>query len=513
VAHLLLARAAARERETAVRRALGAGDRHLLRQSFAESAVLAALAAAAALALALGGLAAVRALAPADLPRLAGAGLDARTFLAALALAAAVAVVFALVPAVLARRRSLVWGLRGQASGAAPGGSRSLLVVVEVALAVALTVAAGILVRGFWDLWHVDPGFATRGVLKAQVQLPTTRYPKDYAVWPQWDGIHRLRRGLLERLESLPGVESAAVASAHPLDRGFTNSLVVVGREMQAGTWPEASMRLVSPGYFATLGVALREGRLLGTGDLTDGPRVAVVNESAVRRYFPGGGAVGSSLRLWGNAWRVVGVVADERIHGLAEAPPPAVYLSLEQAPAHDVAVLVRTAGEPLGLAAAVRAAIHEQDPALAVFGVEPLASTLTGSLAEQRFLLVLLGVFAAVALALAAIGVYGLLAYRVALRTPELGLRSALGAGRRELLGLVMGEGARLAGAGLLVGSLGALAARRVVVSLVAGSGAGGPGTWLAVVGVVGAAVVAATLLPARRAAAVDPMRALRAE
>ncbi|HEX2162344.1 MAG TPA: ADOP family duplicated permease [Thermoanaerobaculia bacterium] len=515
-AHLLLGRGVARRRETAVRVALGAAGRDLLRHHLAEAALLALGGCALGVGLAAGGLGALRALAPADLPRLDSVALDPRALLLAAALALAACLAFALPPTAQARRRAAPAALLGARAGApsGPGGHalRSGLVVAQVALALLLTVAAALLARGFWTLAAVDPGFRAEGVLKAELILPASRYPGDFARWPAWDEIHGVRRRVVERIERLPGVEAAAAAAYHPLDRGFVNSFAVVGREAEAAGWPEIRVRQVDAGYFAALGLPRLEGRLFAAGDGTGRERVAVVNRQAARRFFAGRSPVGQRVRMWGQEWRVVGVSGDERVHGLAEAPPPALYVPLAQAPARSVVLLARTAGDPLALAPAVRAAVRAEDPALAVFGVEPLAATVAASLAEQRFVLLLVLAFAAATLALAAVGLYGLLAHRVALERHELGVRQALGATPRQVVALVLSRGARLAAFGLAAGLLLAVAGSRLVGALVFGVGPGDPTAWALAAGAVLAVSLAATLLPARRATAVEPTIALRA-
>jgi putative ABC transport system permease protein len=512
--HLLLGRAAARRRETAVRLALGAAGRDLLRHHLAEAALLALVGAGLGLALATAGLGALRALAPADLPRLDTVGLDLRAVIVAGALALAACLLFALVPSLQARRRAApaaLLGARVEGGGAGGHALRSGLVVAQVATALLLAVAATLLARGFWNLAAVEPGFRAEGVLKAEVVLPASRYPADYAVWPAWDEIHALRRRVVERVAALPGVETAAAAAFHPLDRGFVNSFLVVGREAEAADWPEIRVRQVDPGYFAALGVPRFDGRLFEAGDGTGDERVAVVNRAAARRFFADRSPLGQRVRMWGQEWRVVGVIGDERLHGLAEAPPPALYVPLAQAPARQVVLLVRSAGEPLALAPAVRAAVRAEDPALAVFGVAPLAETVAASLAEQRFVLLLVLAFAATTLALAAVGLYGLLAHRVALERHELGVRQALGATPRQVVALVVARGARLAAAGLAAGLVLAAAGSRLVGALVFGIGPGDPAAWALAAAAVAAVSLAAMLLPARRATAADPTAALR--
>lgn len=517
VANLLLARGTARTRELAVRQALGAGGGRLAGQFLAESVVLTTAAAAAGIGLAYGGLDALRGMAPEELPRLQAVAVDGRVLLATLVVSVLVAFLFSLVPMLQARR----WNVRGglaAARGAGGGGRqtrslRSALVVVEMALAVMLVSGAGLLLRSFWTLMHTDPGFRVEGVLKAQFQLPAARYPQNYRVWPRWPRNQAFMRSVLASLDATPGVESAALAGANPLDRGFTNSFVVVGREAEGKDWPELPMRLVTPGYFATVGVPIVEGRGLRDSDDVDAPRVAVVNQAMVKRYFPDGSPIGHAIRMWGTNWRIVGVVADEHFYGLDQPAPPAAYMSPAQAPLSGGTILVRTSGDPMAMAGAVRRAVHDFDPQLAVFGVEPLRQTLSASVAGRRFTTLLLGLFAALALVLMAVGIHGVLSYTVAQRTGEMGIRMALGAGRGNIVGMVLRQGLGLTAVGLALGLAAALAGTRLLASMLYRVPARDPLTLAAVGAVVVVSALVATVAPARRATAADPMGALRAE
>jgi putative ABC transport system permease protein len=278
---------------------------------------------------------------------------------------------------------------------------------------------------------------------------------------------------------------------------------------------PEISNRFVTPGYFATVGLAVRKGRVFDEGDGTDAAPVAMINEAAVRRLFPGQDPIGQRIAFWGSERGIVGVVANEKFHGLTAQAPIAVYTPLAQTPAvgGGEVLLVRTGGEPATLAAPVRAAVMDLDPELAVFGVEPLRDTVARSVSTQRFTLLLLGVFAAVAILLAGLGIHGVLSYVVARRTSEMGIRMALGASRANVMGLVAGQGARLAVIGLAVGLAAALVATRWLGSLLYGVTATDPATFVAVAAVVFGIAMAATLMPARRATGVAPVDALRHE
>lgn len=517
VVHLLLARGASRRRETAVRRALGAGEGQLLRHFLVETSVLSGLALAVGLGVAAVTLRAVRTLIPVELPGMSTLGLDPRAVAVSVAVAGGIALLFGFVPLAQARQRDRggALALHGVGSGGSGGrrrSSRSWLVVVELALAVTLTLAAGLMLRSFWNLLQVDTGFATQGVVKAEVRLPESRYPRDFAIWPAWAEIHRFRSEVRDRVARLPGVERVAVAASHPLDRGFTNSIAVVGREAEASDWPEIRVRQVDVGYFDVLDVPLVEGRLMTDGDVVGRPLVALVNRAAAARFFPGGSPVGAEVGMWGRPWRVVGVVGDERIHGLEEPAPPALYVPLAQAPSDRVVVLARGA-DVQEIAHTLSSAVRAVDPGVVPFGVEPLVRTVAGSVARQRFVMALLAVFAALALLLAAIGVHGLLAYRVALRLPEIGVRMALGAVRRDIFALVVREGLVLAAAGLVAGGIGGWLAGRLLGGMVFGVAGTDPLTWSAVAATVLAAAGLATLAPARRAAGAEPLGVLRVE
>jgi putative ABC transport system permease protein len=352
-------------------------------------------------------------------------------------------------------------------------------------------------------------------VLKAEYQLPASRYPRDFAVWPRWTQVRRFNDDLQRRLEALPGVEAVAIAANHPVNAGFTSSIAVVGREAEAVDWPEPSIRIVTPSYFETLGVPLLTGRRLEVSDAVDAPTVVVINEAARLRFFATQDPIGQRIRLWGAERLVVGVVGNERFHGLMAATPPGVYLPLGQVPVADGghSVLVRAHGDPATLTPALRRIVADLDPQLPLFGVEPLAATLSHTIGQQRFTMLVLAVFAAVALLLAVIGVHGLLNYTVTQRTREIGIRMALGADPRGVRTLVVGQGAALAGAGLALGLVGAVVLTRLLTTLLYGVGARDPVTFAGVALTLGLVALVASDIAARRAARLDPMVALRTE
>lgn len=518
VTSLLVARSRARARETAVRTALGAGNGRLARQFLTENLLLATLGALAGLLLARVALDALIGMIPQDVPRAALLTLDERVLALSVGLALVIGASFALVPLLHGRRAPLHQTLRdepgrGATTSRESARFRSGLVIGELALSVMLAAGAVLLIRSFEQLRSVDPGFDAAGVLKVEYQLPESRYPRDFAVWPDWKEMHAFNAAVLARVGALPGVEAAAVAEAHPLNPGFTNSFVVVGREAEAADWPEITIRKVSPGYFETVRLRVRSGRAITDADRTDTEPVAAINAAAAERFFEGREPIGAQIRFWGIDRTIVGVVGDERVHGLDAATPPAVYAPLAQVPANSGVLLVRTEGDPIAVAPAVRAAIHAHDPALAIFGVEPLAQTVSGSVAQERFTTLLLSLFALLAIVLSAIGVYGLLSYLVAQRTTELGIRLALGAEPRGLMRMIVGHAARLALAGVVLGVVGALAGAQLLRGLLFGIAATDPRALATAAAVIFAVALLASLPPARRAVGVEPLRSLRVE
>ena len=519
VANLLLARGDTRAHEVAVRRALGAGSATLLRLFVTESAVLTATASAIGVGLAFLGVRAIVALAPADVPRLDTAAVDPSVLAVTAGVSIVVAFLFGIIPSIHLERFSAQDPLKdATVRASASRGSGRLqqgLVVAELALALLLVCSAGLLIKSFWRLQAVDPGFQSHGVLKAEFQLPAARYPVDFRRWPDFREQHAFDRALLARAEALPGVESAAIAGNHPLDPGFTNSFAVVGREAESRTWPEISVRRVTSGYFRTVGLALVRGRLIEAGDTTTSAPVILINETAAQRFFGKTDPLGHQVRFWGTSRTIVGVVANERFHGLVESAPIAAYTPLSQTPSANGGgvLLVRTSGDPAGLAGSVRSTIRAVDPGLAVFGLEPLDVTLSRSVSQRRFIMMLLGAFAATGLLLAGIGIHGMLSYRVARRRQEIGIRMALGAGPGTVLRLVLRDGAVLTLSGLVLGLAAAFAFTRVLRTLLFGVTATDPLTFVSVAVFFVVVATAATVVPARWASRVDPLTVLRSE
>jgi putative ABC transport system permease protein len=519
VANLLLARASARAHESAIRAALGATQGRIARHVLAETLVLSLTAAAAGVGLAYVSVRLLVFVAPADVPRLSLATIDIRVLLTTLAVAVLAGFTFSLLPMLQVRRLNLRSSLTGSSgrSSAAPSRSRvrGILVVAELAMAVVLVCGAALLIRSFWTLQRVDLGFAAESVLKAEYQLPPSRYPVDFRRWPDFAEQHAFNTALLQRAATLPGVSAAAIAGNHPLDPGYTNSFTIVGREAEARTWPEISIRRVSPSYFETVDLKVLNGRSFRDSDTTTAAPVAIINAAAARRFFQGREPLGAHISFWGASRLIVGVVADERFHGVAEAAPIAAYTPIAQTPSADGAgvLLLRTTSTPATLALAATAAVRETDPGLAVFGVEPLNVTLSRSVAQRRFTMLLLALFATAALLLAAVGIHGLLSYSVSQRRREIGIRMALGARGTDVVSVIMRESLSLTAVGLGLGLGGAVALTRLLRGQLFGIGPTDPATFAAVAALLASVAVAATLAPARRASQIDPIVALRSE
>ncbi len=518
VANLALVRGRGRLREAAVRSALGASVRRLVRQLVIEHVVLGMCAAVVGVAVAWVTLRALVLMAPADVPRLAQATLDPWLLAGGLLVSAVIGALVGCVPAWQVTRADLAAALGEDGGRSGTDSTRSLatrqlLVAVEIALAVILAVGAGLMIRTLSRLDGVNPGFAPDGVLKAEFQLPASRYPRSFKTWPNFAEMHRFNEALIGDIRALPGVQDVALAGNHPLDAGFTNSFTVIGREAEARHWPEIAVRRVTPGYFAALRVPLVEGRLIGDGDTAAAPPVLLVNEAAAERFFPRQDPIGQQIGFWGIARRVIGVVGNERFHGVAEAAPPAVYAPLDQTPSITGAevLLVRAAVDPGALATAVRGRIAGLDPALAIFGVEDLRATLEESLGRRRFVMLLLTLFAGLAIGLASIGIHGVLSYDVAARRREFGIRLALGARPSDVMRDVLGRAARTTILGLAAGTIGGLAVTRLLTSLLYGVAPNDAWSFLAAALLLAGVALAASLAPARQAVSADPATTLR--
>ncbi len=517
VANLLVARSIRRTRETAVHTALGADVARTARRNLAGTGLLMAGAAVVAVAVASAALRVMETLAPDTLYVLGGPRLNLPVLVFALAVCGLLALAFGAVPTLGARRLDVQ---RALGHGADDAGWRGValrrgLVVAQAALASALLVAALLLTSTVRNLTGVDLGFRTDRVLHMTFTLPTTRYPVDFAVYPRLPERLTFVGEALRRIGEVPGVEAVALTTNHSLDPGFTNSISIEGRppDPQRG---EPTTRMITPGYFEVAGLRLLDGRLFRDDEGVDAPGVVLLNRTAAEAYFPDGDALGARIGFWGQGYReIVGIVDDERVAGAREAAPPAFYTSLLQTPPANgpLRIMVRTRGEPLNLADAVRRALWSVDPALAIRDVATMDATRAAQLRRERFTALVLQVFAGMAGMLAALGLYGVASHAVARRARELGVRIALGADRRGLAWMVVRQGLAPVAFGLAMGLLAARLSASALEGLLFGVDPGAPLPYLGAAGLLLAASVAATLLPARRAASVEPAAFLRDE
>ena len=515
VANLVIARASARGREFAIRTAIGATRRRLLAQVLTESVMLSAVGGALGVALAAAGTRLLVAASPIELPSVAHVAIDPRALAFTALLALVTGLLFGMIPALHVSGVSVERALR-DASAKSTGGqskrrARSALAVAEIALSLALLIGAGLFVKSFARLLAVDPGFRPEHLLTMQLSLSPNAYgekPRQAAFFDR----------LMERAASLPGVRSVGVVSNLPIGGGSMNRGVRIdGRPSPRANGPTTEYQSVGGAYFATMGIPLRAGRLFGAEDAPTGAPVAVIDEALAQRYFPGENPIGRRLGFGspsGDVQRtIVGVVGDVRHFGLDQAAEPEVYVPVHQDPNRTMTIAIRTISDPEALVPAMRAAVRNLDPAQPISSVATMDQRLADSVARPRFLMLLLAAFAVVALFLASLGVYAIMATNVESRRREIGVRLALGARPLDVLRQVMGEGGRLVAAGVLTGLAMALGATRLLSSLLFGVAPSDPMTFAAMTTLLVGIAMLATWLPARRAARVDPLVALRAE
>jgi putative ABC transport system permease protein len=522
VANLLLARAEARQREIAVRSALGAGRLRVVRQLLTEGLVLSAVSGIAGLTLAYAG---VRFLAwwnPASIPRVAGVSLDGRVLLFTAVVALVTSVLFSLVPALRALRSDLTDSLKDGGQNASTGGSRqrfrNALVVLEMALAVVLLVGAGLTLRSLWALQRVPLGFDPSGVLTMRLALPTAGYEKP-------EQVVSFYQQLMDRVRQLPGVRAAGAARALPLGSTIGDfGLMIDGYQPPPGTGAKGDWQIVTDGYLEAMGERVVRGRGITTSDNSDGMLVALINEEMARRYWPSKDPLGGRFKIGGGSsqrpWvTVVGIVADVRHNGITGVVKEKFYVPHSQwhkslgNSIRGMTLVLKTGGDPATLAGPVRQAVRELDPSLPVAEVRTMSNVVGATLSTPRFTGVLLSTFAALALALSAIGIYGVLSYLVSRRTREIGIRVAIGAGRMEVLRLIMRSGLVLALAGVAVGMGLAAWTSRLMQGLLHEVSPADPLTFVVVGVTLSLVAILASLVPAWRATRVDPVIALKSE
>jgi predicted permease len=513
VANLQLARATKRQRDVTVRAALGAGRGRIVSQALTESVVLSLMGGAVGLVVVLWGTDALRSLLPAGFPRVAEVAVDFRVLAFATLASVATGLAFGLVPAMRAARVDLASALneggRRTSGDRRSRRARSALVVVQVALAMVLLVAAGLLMRSVARLMAVNPGFDPAGVLTAGLRLPGRDYPSARARRQAYDAM-------LDRVSHLPGVVSASASSLVPFsEQEDFYGLTIEGQPLPAGAQqPEARFYVVAAGYFETLRIPVRAGRSLTRSDDAGAPRVVVVNRRFEEVHFAGGSALGHRVLSASDEYRtIVGVVENVSYSGLDVTPKPEMYAPYGQQDTENITLLLRTRRDPLALVAPMRAAVREAANGTPIAEVATMDGLIAGSVAQRRLTMTLLGAFALLALVLAAVGIHGVLSYAVAERSREIGIRRALGAQDGQVVRMVVGEGMRLTGIGLVVGVVTAFAATRAMRGLLYGVGASDPMTFVAGILFVAAVALTASYLPARRAAHVHPTDALRAD
>ena len=516
VANLLLARATTRGREIAIRAALGAGRKRLVRQLLTESIMLAGFAGSFGVLIAAWGSALLARLSPQDLPRSAEIHTDGWVLAFTAGISLLTGLVFGLAPALQSARSNLVDALKGSISMTA-GGSRhnlrSSLVVIEMAIALVLLVSSGLLIRSLVRLQNVNPGFDPHNVLAADVDLPDQKYTNAKQ--------DQFARELMPRLAALPGAESVAGVFPLPMTGSeMQTSVQIEGRPVAESDEAHATIFSVTPGYFRTMKIALLQGRDFTAQDGLETKPVVIVNESLARQFFPGENPIGKRIHPGisvdekpSRMREIVGVVADVKFKNLTSEWKPTTYVPQAQIPIGRLTVIVRTAGDPSILARPLAETVRSIDPDLPAYNVKTVEEYLDGTIAIPRFNTMLLGIFAGLALVLTAIGLYGVISYSVAQRTHEIGIRMALGAQPSEMMRLVVGQGVRLALFGVGLGLIAAFAFTHFLSSLLFGVTATDPISFVTVVVTLLAVVLLACYVPARRAMRVDPMVALRYE
>jgi len=514
VANLLLARATAREKEMALRKALGASRMRLVRQLLSESLLLSVLGGALGVGIAAALMPLLRSISPGTLPRVREARLDPAVLLFSLLLCALTAILFGLAPAVQAAKRqlheSLKEGVRGSSIGGGRGRLRALLVVVEMATALVLISGAGLLMESFAHLMRVNLGFSPQGVTTFPLTLPASRYaPAERQT--------EFYRQLLERVRAVPEVQSAGLVSFLPLSGGYRLSYFCFEGQVCRGLGkdPLVAFWQVTPGYFETMHTPLLRGRFFDEHDIARGALVVIVNETAARHYWPNESAIGKHIAGSRDLAEreVVGVVADVKFSTLNARSADQLWVPLEQMPYATMTLVVRSDASSEPLVNAIRGKIAEIDPTLAVSGILSMASVIRTSAAQPRMTAQFVAAFAAFALLLAAIGMYGVMAYSVSTRKQEMGIRMSLGANPRDILKPVVSQGMRLALAGLILGLLASLALTRLLGSLLFGVRAVDPLVFGGAALVLLTSALGACYLPARRATEVDPLVVLRFE
>ena len=534
VANLLLARAASRQKEIAIRTSLGANRSRIVRQLLTESLLLALAGGTLGLLLALWGVDLLISLSPEDLPRLNEIKIDGGVFIFTLALSLLTSLVFGLVPALQTSRpdlnESLKEGARGSTSGISSRRVRSLLVVAEVAIALVVLICAGLMINSFIRLRNVNPGFRADNILSLQISLPESKYPDSHL-----ERSSAFFQQLTEQVKALPGVQSTAVSSSLPLsDSGWGKLFTVEGRPYPTSLdeVPLIQYRQLSNDYFQTMGIPLVKGRFFNDQDTSESALVAVINETLAGRFFADEDPIGKRIFMGApeeliphgllppgfrfQRFTVIGIASDVKHDGLDQPIKPEVYTLHAQGKidrTRTMFLAVRTNSDPLNFVAAVRSQVLNIDKDQPIANITTMEKRLSDSFSQQRFTTLLLGLFALVALILAAVGIYGVMSYSVTQRTHEIGIRMALGAQNSDVLKMVVSQGLKLTAAGVGIGLLVAFALTRLMEGLLFGVSAADPMTFAMISLILAGVALGASFVPARRATKVDPMIALRYE
>ncbi len=518
VASLLLTRSLNRKREITVRAALGAGASRLIRQLLTESVVLAGLGGALGILIAEVAIRLVKAFGPASIPRLSEASLDVRVLLFALCVTLMTGVLFGMVPAISATRENLVESLkegnRRTSSNSGTHRTRDWLLISQIALALVLVIATGLLTRTFYRLLRVDPGFRAARALTFELTLPASKYPDQAHIVATYQNV-------LRHLQALPGVQAAGVTEIVPLSGATESTAIRFSDHPPASPLdiPMANYTMVSPEYFSAVGTPILRGCQFLDSDTASSTPVAIISAALAKKYWPGRDPIGKQIAPRGRVFpmtTIVGIAADVKRISLRESPPPEMYVPYTQKVWPSLLtmdVVLRTAQDPAAAATSVRKAVHAVDPDLPVANMRTMNDLVSESIAQPRFTVLLLAAFGGLALLLAAVGMYGVISYNVTQRTQEIGIRVALGAQRRDVMQLILIQGARLALVGVAIGLLAAFGLTRLMVSLLYGITATDPFTFVAVAVLLTLAAMLASYIPARRAVKVDPMVALRYE
>jgi len=514
VGNLLLSRASTRKKEIAVRASLGASRSRLIRQMLTESMLLAAIGGIIGVVLASTTVNLLRSVGGQVSPLLKNVEIDTRVLLFAMSVSLITGIVFGLAPALHGTKLDLNQALRegGKGSGSGSGHNRlrSLLVVTEFSMAMILLISAGLVIKSIVHLYDVNPGFETRNLATLQIGLLNREYPEESSWTPVYDRLN-------EKLKALPGVLSVAEVSVLPLGGNFDGRTIVIeGQQRALGDDPSADLYEVTPDYLQTMAIPVLKGRGLTSQDNENAPFVALISQSMANTMWPGQDPIGKRLRYSGqpNIWRtVVGIVADVRQYGLDQSVPPQFYLPEAQDPTNFMFVAIRTTTDPAPMLETAETEIHAVDKDLAIYSPATMDQLLASSTAVRRFSMFMMGLFAATALILAAVGIYGVISYSVTQRYQEIGIRIALGLQKTGVLKLVLGQAMTLVSIGVTVGLIGSYATTRLMATLLYGVSTTDVATFAGVALLLSLVALAACYFPASRAAKVDPIRALKYE